>query len=72
MYTVIGNGADQHSDRHHDGHNDGHSDLHDLDVLVDGHPTCACGQELDTCRRAHCPRCGHRLRELVGAGRRAG
>ena len=32
-------------------------------VHVDGHPTCPCGQELDTCRRAHCPRCGHRLAE---------
>jgi hypothetical protein len=21
-------------------------------------PVCACGQDLDTCRRAHCPRCG--------------
>jgi hypothetical protein len=21
-------------------------------------PTCACGQELDTCRGSHCPRCG--------------
>ena len=31
-------------------------------VHVDGHPTCPCGQELDTCTRAHCPRCGHRVR----------
>ncbi len=31
------------------------------DAHVDGHPTCPCGQELDTCRRAHCPRCGHRV-----------
>jgi hypothetical protein len=35
----------------------------DFLVHVDGHPICPCGQELDTCRRAHCPRCGHRLSE---------
>ncbi len=35
----------------------------DFLVHVDGHPTCPCGQELDTWRRAHCPRCGHRLAE---------
>lgn len=23
--------------------------------------TCACGQELDTCTRRHCPRCGSTL-----------
>ena len=23
--------------------------------------TCACGQELDTCTRRHCPRCGATL-----------
>ena len=23
--------------------------------------TCACGQELDTCTRHHCPRCGSSL-----------
>lgn len=23
--------------------------------------TCACGQELDTCTRRHCPRCGSSL-----------
>ncbi len=23
--------------------------------------TCACGQELDTCTRHHCPRCGASL-----------
>ena len=51
MHALIGNGAD-HVDHH---------------VLVDGHPTCACGQELDRCRGAHCPRCGHRLPELVGS-----
>ncbi len=33
----------------------------DFLVHVDGHPTCPCGQELDTWRRAHCPRCGHRV-----------
>jgi hypothetical protein len=27
----------------------------------EGHPTCACGQELDICTHAHCPRCGHRV-----------
>jgi hypothetical protein len=59
MYAAIGDGA-------------GH-DNNDLNALVDGHPTCACGQELDTCRGAHCPRCGHRIRELSLAGaRRAG
>jgi len=21
-------------------------------------PTCACGQDLESCSRAHCPRCG--------------
>jgi hypothetical protein len=35
----------------------------DFLVHVDGHPICPCGQELDTCTRAHCPRCGHRLSE---------
>jgi hypothetical protein len=35
----------------------------DFLVHVDGHPTCPCGQELDACSRAHCPRCGHRLSE---------
>lgn len=43
------------------------ADLHravsDHRVHVDGHPTCPCGQELDTCRRAHCPRCGLRVAE---------
>lgn len=34
-------------------------------VHVDGHPICPCGQELDACRRAHCPRCGHRLTETA-------
>ncbi len=28
---------------------------------LDGHPLCSCGQELDLCTHAHCPRCGHRL-----------
>ena len=36
----------------------------DQHVHVDGHPTCPCGQELDTCRGSHCPRCGHRLPAL--------
>jgi hypothetical protein len=35
----------------------------DRHVHVDGHPTCPCGQELDTCNRDHCPRCGHRVGE---------
>lgn len=30
-------------------------------ALVDGHPTCACGQELDVCHHDHCLRCGQRL-----------
>ena len=48
MTTAVFEAIDQHvnADRH---------------VHVDGHPTCPCGQELDACRRAHCPRCGHRL-----------
>jgi hypothetical protein len=33
----------------------------DKHVHVDGHATCPCGQELDTWRRSHCPRCGHRI-----------
>jgi hypothetical protein len=39
-------------------------------VQADGHPTCSCGQELDVCHHAHCPRCGHRLvaREPVLVG----
>ena len=24
----------------------------------EAHLVCECGQDLDTCRRAHCPRCG--------------
>jgi hypothetical protein len=27
----------------------------------EGHRTCSCGQELDICTHAHCPRCGHRI-----------
>ena len=37
---------------------------------AEGHATCTCGQELDVCRHAHCPRCGHRLnlkKRLVAA-----
>jgi hypothetical protein len=43
----------------------------DLAVHVDGHPTCACGQEIDACSRAHCPRCGLRL-VTTRNGRNAG
>ena len=51
MYSAIGDDTNRRYDY----------DEPDLHVLVDGHPTCACGQELDACSRAHCPRCGHRL-----------
>ncbi|CAA9358937.1 MAG: hypothetical protein AVDCRST_MAG47-28 [uncultured Nocardioidaceae bacterium] len=47
MHQALFEAIDQHVARDH--------------VRVDGHATCPCGQELDTCRRAHCPRCGHRL-----------
>jgi uncharacterized paraquat-inducible protein A len=47
MYQAVFEAIDQHVAKGH--------------VHVDGHPTCACGQELDACRRAHCPRCGHRI-----------
>lgn len=30
-------------------------------VRTEGHVVCRCGQELDTCRHEHCPRCGHRI-----------
>jgi hypothetical protein len=51
MHAAVYDAIDQHV-----GQATGHRDVH-----IDGHPTCPCGQELDTCRRAHCPRCGHRL-----------
>ena len=47
MYTAVFDALDQHVAK--------------ARVHVDGHATCPCGQELDACRRAHCPRCGHRL-----------
>lgn len=34
------------------------STLHPLARAELRQETCACGQELDTCRGAHCPRCG--------------
>lgn len=45
-----------------------HGWISTLSVSVDERralaPTCRCGQELDVCRRSHCPRCG----SLVAAG----
>lgn len=37
-------------------------------ALTEGHAICGCGQELDACRRDHCPRCGHRIEHGVLAG----
>jgi hypothetical protein len=31
--------------------------------------TCRCGQELDVCHGAHCPRCGSHVAAGTGAGR---
>lgn len=37
-------------------------ELHRLDPTEHSRfVTCACGQELDTCTRQHCPRCGSTL-----------
>lgn len=35
--------------------------LHRIDPEDGRADTCACGQELDTCTRRHCPRCGSAL-----------
>ncbi len=32
--------------------------LHRRAAVVDRAPTCSCGQALERCRFAHCPRCG--------------
>jgi hypothetical protein len=34
---------------------------------LDCHESCTCGQELDLCRHAYCPRCGHRLDARLAA-----
>ena len=47
---------------------DASSDTRPRDARLDGHPLCSCGQELDLCRHAHCPRCGHRLTAPVLVG----
>jgi len=31
-------------------------------MKIDATHTCLCGQQLDTCTQAHCPRCGRTLR----------
>jgi len=52
----------------HQNEADLHRAVSDHHVHVDGHLICPCGQELDACRRAHCPRCGLRVADVTPRG----